>query len=90
VQRHAGHHESDADDLHRARDLARETPEVIECHRVTGDDCYVMTMHVRDVEHLEEIIDEFAAYGQTTTSIIQSSPVPRRAVSLVRCRMPAR
>jgi Lrp/AsnC family leucine-responsive transcriptional regulator len=76
--------------LAEVADLARETPEVIECHRVTGDDCYVMTMHVRDVEHLEEIIDEFAAYGQTTTSIIQSSPVPGRAVSLVRCRMPAR
>jgi Lrp/AsnC family leucine-responsive transcriptional regulator len=48
---------------------------------VTGDDCYVMTAYVRDVEHLEAIIDEFAAYGQTTTSIMQSSPVPRRALA---------
>ena len=30
-------------------ELARETPEVVECHRVTGDDCYVMRAHVRDV-----------------------------------------
>jgi Lrp/AsnC family leucine-responsive transcriptional regulator len=60
--------------------LARETPEVVECHRVTGDDCYVMTAYVRDVEHLEVVIDEFAAYGQTTTSIMQSSPVPRRGL----------
>jgi len=60
--------------------LARETPEIVECHRVTGDDCYVMTAWVRDVAHLEEIIDAFAAYGQTTTSILQSSPVPRRAL----------
>lgn len=60
--------------------LARDTPEVIECHRVTGDDCYVMTAYVRDVEHLERLIDQFAAYGQTTTAIMQSSPVPRRAV----------
>jgi len=58
--------------------LARDTPEVVECHRVTGDDCYVMTAWVRDVGHLEEVIDQFAAYGQTTTSILQSSPVPRR------------
>jgi Lrp/AsnC family leucine-responsive transcriptional regulator len=63
-------------------DLARETPEVVECHRVTGDDCYVMTAYVRDVEHLEKVIDAFAAYGQTTSAIMQSSPVPRRAVSL--------
>ncbi|MEA2411824.1 MAG: Lrp/AsnC family transcriptional regulator, leucine-responsive regulatory protein [Thermoleophilaceae bacterium] len=59
-------------------DLARRTAEIVECHRVTGDDCYVMTAHVRDVTHLEEVIDQFAAYGQTTTSIMQSSPVPRR------------
>ena len=62
-------------------DLARKAPEVVECHRVTGDDCYVMTAHVRDVTHLEEVIDQFAAYGQTTTSIMQSSPVQRRALT---------
>jgi Lrp/AsnC family leucine-responsive transcriptional regulator len=62
--------------------LARDTPEVVECHRVTGDDCFVMTTWVRDVEHLEELIDQFVAYGQTTTSIMQSSPVPRRGVSV--------
>ena len=60
--------------------LARDTPEVIECHRVTGDDCYLITAYVRDVEHLERLIDSFAAYGQTTTSIMQSAPVPRRAL----------
>ncbi|MEA2468607.1 MAG: Lrp/AsnC family transcriptional regulator, leucine-responsive regulatory protein [Thermoleophilaceae bacterium] len=60
--------------------LARDTSEVVECHRVTGDDCFVMTAYVRDVTHLEEVIDRFAAYGQTTSSIMQSSPVPRRAL----------
>ena len=61
--------------------LARETPEVVECHRVTGDDCYVMTAWVRDVQHLEAVVDAFAAYGQTTTSIMQSAPVPRRGLA---------
>jgi Lrp/AsnC family transcriptional regulator, leucine-responsive regulatory protein len=64
--------------------LAQETPEVVECHRVTGDDCYVMTAYVRDVEHLERVIDEFTAYGQTTTAIMQSAPVPRRGLPLPR------
>ena len=36
--------------------------------------------YVRDVEHLEQVIDRFAAYGQTTSSIMQSSPVPRRPI----------
>jgi Lrp/AsnC family transcriptional regulator, leucine-responsive regulatory protein len=60
--------------------LARDTPEVIECHRISGDDCYLLTAYVRDVEHLEQLIDSFAAYGQTTTSIMQSAPVPRRGI----------
>jgi len=60
--------------------LARDSPEVIECHRVTGDDCYLITAYVRDVGHLERLIDSFAAYGQTTTSIMQSAPVPRRGL----------
>lgn len=62
-------------------ELAREMPEVVECHRVTGDDCYVITAYVRDVEHLEVVIDQFAGYGQTTSSIMQSSPVRRRALT---------
>jgi Lrp/AsnC family transcriptional regulator, leucine-responsive regulatory protein len=68
-------------ELHKVADLARRTPEVVECHRITGDDCYFMKAYVRDVEHLEEVIDQFAIYGQTTTSIMQKSPVPRRHVA---------
>ena len=62
--------------------LARDTPEVVECHRITGEDCFFMKAHVRDVEHLEEVIDRFVAFGQTTTSIVQSSPVPGRGIAL--------
>ena len=61
-------------------DIARSTPEVVECHRVTGDDCYVAIAYVRDVEHLERVIDRFVAHGQTTSSIMQSSPVQRRPI----------
>src|SRR6201991_2647804 len=62
--------------------VARAIPEVVECHRVTGEDCFYMKLHVRSVEHLEEVIDRFTPYGQTTTSIVQSSPVPLRGVEL--------
>ena len=67
-------------ELRKVAELARDTPEVVECHRITGEDCFFMKAHVRDVEHLEEIIDRFVAFGQTTTSIVQSSPVPGRAL----------
>ncbi len=66
-------------ELHKVAELAQRTPDIVECHRITGDDCYIMRAVVRDVEHLEELIDRFAVYGQTTTSIVQSSPVPRRS-----------
>ena len=69
-------------ELHKVAELAQRTPEVVECHRITGEDCYFMKAYVRDVEHLEEVIDQFAVYGQTTSSIMQTSPVPARGVPL--------
>jgi Lrp/AsnC family leucine-responsive transcriptional regulator len=68
--------------IQKVAELAKATPEVVECHRITGEDCYFMKAHVRDVTHLEEVIDHFVALGQTTTSIVQSSPVPVRGISL--------
>ena len=68
--------------LHAVGRIAQETAEVVDCRRITGEDCYVMTAHVRSVEHLEEVIDRFAAHGQTTTSIVQSAPVPSRGIDL--------
>jgi Lrp/AsnC family leucine-responsive transcriptional regulator len=69
----------------RLRDVASAaagSPEVVECDRITGEDCFVVRAHVRDVGHLEELIDRFTPFGQTTSSIVQSSPVPRRGVHL--------
>jgi Lrp/AsnC family leucine-responsive transcriptional regulator len=68
--------------LHEVAQLARETPEVVDCRRITGEDCFIMTAHVRSVEHLEEVIDSFAVHGQTTSSIVQSAPVADRGLSL--------
>jgi Lrp/AsnC family transcriptional regulator, leucine-responsive regulatory protein len=67
-------------ELRKVADLAQRTPEVVECHRITGEDCYFLKAYVRDVEHLEEVIDQFAVYGQTTSSVMQTSPVPARGV----------
>jgi Lrp/AsnC family transcriptional regulator, leucine-responsive regulatory protein len=69
-------------EIHKVAELAQRTPEVTECVRVTGEDCFVMRAHVRDVVHLEELIDRFVIYGQTTTSIVQSAPVPERGLSV--------
>ena len=68
--------------LANVAEAATATPEIVDCRRVTGEDCYVATAHVRDVEHLERVIDRFAPLGQTTTSIVQSAPVAGRAVAV--------
>jgi Lrp/AsnC family leucine-responsive transcriptional regulator len=64
--------------LQRVAEIARASGEIVECHRITGEDCFFIKAHVRTIGHLEELIDRFTPYGQTTTSIIQSSPVPPR------------
>jgi Lrp/AsnC family transcriptional regulator, leucine-responsive regulatory protein len=68
--------------LQRIPEIARETPEVAECHRITGEDCYLLRLHLRAIDGLEEVLDRFTPYGLTTTSIIHSSPVPRRGPPL--------
>ncbi|HEV7127305.1 MAG TPA: Lrp/AsnC family transcriptional regulator [Ktedonobacterales bacterium] len=64
--------------LPRIAELARRIPEVVECHRVTGEDCFVLKVHIPAIEQLDRLLDGFLLYGSTTTSIIQSSPVPLR------------
>ncbi len=67
----------------RLNDLVRELPEVLECYRVTGEDCHVMKVIVSSVEHLESLIDRLSMHGQVTTSIVLSTPVSRRIVTRV-------
>ena len=64
--------------LQRIPEVARETPEVGECYRITGEDCYLLRLHLRSIDDLEEVLDRFTIHGLTTTSIIHSTPVPRR------------
>ena len=68
--------------LPRIPEIARDTPEVVECRRITGEDCFVLELHLRAMDDLEEILDRFVLCGQTTTSIVHSSPVPRRPLPL--------
>jgi Lrp/AsnC family leucine-responsive transcriptional regulator len=68
--------------LQKVAELARSAPEVVECHRITGEDCFLLKAHLRSVAHLEELLDQLALFGQTTSSIIQSSPVPGRGLAL--------
>jgi Lrp/AsnC family transcriptional regulator, leucine-responsive regulatory protein len=58
--------------------IAREVPNVTECYRITGEDCYIMKMYLHSIDDLEPILDLFTPHGRTTTSIVNSTPVPPR------------
>ena len=58
--------------------VVKDAPEVLECHRGTGSDSFIMKVAVRSVQHLESLIDRLTPYGTTSTSVVLSSPVKRR------------
>ena len=68
--------------LPRIAELAQQIPEVVECHRVTGEDCFVLKVHIPAIDQLDRLLDSFLLYGSTITTIIQSSPVPLRPLPL--------
>jgi Lrp/AsnC family leucine-responsive transcriptional regulator len=72
----------DPGQLPRVAELARNIPEVVECHRITGEDCFILKLHFPAMDQLDRILDRFLAFGTTTTSIVQSSPVPLRSLPL--------
>src|SRR5438876_6809599 len=64
--------------LQRIPELAAAIPEVAECHRITGEDCFFLKVHLRSIEELGSLLDRFLVHGETTTSIVNASPIPRR------------
>ena len=64
--------------LPRIADLAARTPQGSECHRISGDDCFLLKVHVPGIGDLEAVLDQFLLYGQTVSSFVVSTPVPPR------------
>jgi Lrp/AsnC family leucine-responsive transcriptional regulator len=64
--------------LEKVADILQGLPEIVECDRVTGEDCFIARAHVASVDALEKLIDRIIPFAMTNTSIVQSSPVKRR------------
>ena len=63
-------------------EVASDSYEVLECHRGTGGDSFIMKVAVGSVDHLQDVIDRLVPYGITTTTIVLSSPVKRRTIDI--------
>lgn len=64
--------------LHVVQQLIEEIPEIAECDKVTGDDCFIARLHLRSIEQLDQILDRIADKAETSTSIVKAQPVRRR------------
>ncbi len=64
--------------FHKVAKILEKLPAVVECDRITGEDCFIARAHVKSVSELEVLIDEIVPYAMTNTSLVQSSPVKRR------------
>jgi Lrp/AsnC family leucine-responsive transcriptional regulator len=71
-----------AGQLPKIAQLAQETPEVSGCHRISGEDCFLIKMHAAAIEDIETALDRFLTYGQTITSVVVSTPVPPRTLPI--------
>jgi Lrp/AsnC family leucine-responsive transcriptional regulator len=63
-------------------ELLASTPQIIEAHHVTGEDCFVLKVLARSMRHLEETTGRISSLGPVTTSVVYSSPLPRRDLRL--------
>jgi Lrp/AsnC family leucine-responsive transcriptional regulator len=68
--------------LHVVQQLIEAIPEISECDKVTGDDCFIARLHVRSIEELDTILDRIADKAETNTSIVKLQPVKRRLLPL--------
>jgi Lrp/AsnC family transcriptional regulator, leucine-responsive regulatory protein len=72
--------ESPRESFERIFAVIQGSPEIVECHRITGSDCMTLTAVAASVEHLQELITKLQAHGSSNTSIVLSSPLRHRAI----------
>jgi Lrp/AsnC family leucine-responsive transcriptional regulator len=61
------------ENLGRFMEVAGTHPEVLECHRITGAESFLLKVAVCDVAHLETLLDALMPYVATTTLMVLST-----------------
>ncbi len=64
--------------LHAIEKLIVDIPEFSDCDKITGDDCFIGRLHLRSIEHLDQILDRITDKAETHTSIVKTQPAKRR------------
>ncbi|MBD8874973.1 Lrp/AsnC family transcriptional regulator [Roseibium polysiphoniae] len=64
--------------LHVVQKMLQDIPQITECDKVTGEDCFIARLHVRSMEELDEILDKVSEKSETSTAVVKAQPVTRR------------
>jgi Lrp/AsnC family leucine-responsive transcriptional regulator len=54
-------------------------PQIVQCDGVTGDDCFIARVVLRDVADLDVVLDPLHVLARTSTAVIKKATVPMRA-----------
>ncbi len=65
------------EDFQQTIALARDIPEVRECHHASGEDTFVLKVVASSEEALERSLDPFRSLGMPRVSLIVSTPVEK-------------
>lgn len=57
-----------------------QRPEILECQRVTGDDCYILKVAATSMDHLANVVDDLGDIGSVTTNVVYNEPLPYRGL----------
>jgi Lrp/AsnC family leucine-responsive transcriptional regulator len=68
--------------------LVEQRAEILECQRVTGEDCYILKVAAETTTHLEGLVSELTTFGQTTTNLVYSETLPYRGPWTTRTLLP--
>jgi Lrp/AsnC family leucine-responsive transcriptional regulator len=66
----------------RLVEQATALPQVTEAHHITGEDCFLLRVFAESVDDLSDILGRLSLFGETTSSVVLSSPIPGRALPL--------
>jgi Lrp/AsnC family leucine-responsive transcriptional regulator len=64
--------------LHLVERLIQETPQFIECDKITGDDPFLARLVVHSIEEMDDVLESLSEHAVTSTAVIKGTSVKRR------------
>ena len=61
-------------------EYAQKDNRIVECHLITGEDCLLLKVIVKDMYDLEQVIDKIKQVGKTKTSVILSTIIESKSI----------